>query len=923
MDKPVDELILKAQEAVKASIVNAVNEYDRTYKQELQNELNDILIKVAEFGEKVGLKTPDLAYLYDNCGESALKCPETVKNVENSMITTSNTNNSYSSDGYSVSNNNIKANYTMSTIGHIDDDNHNVMNKDDSNMTTPVLEPIDPDVEVNMSEYSQKSGLEPIGEVNYPRPIDAPTMLNMHENSVNLRKMADFCRENNKKFVLADEQMTFTREIPSRGLYNYRVPNDNYVDYDTIYKPIVIAVSRAGYPVLATNPRAMLASFARGYFITEKYDNPSNYPLGDEHRRSLPRYNGAIVGEEDSPRYYDTETRSYKYSYTGKPMKASKDSEFMINKGLFIHPGGHVGALNTENMSENTENTAKTSENADKTAILVDSANNTVDSTNISVNSDRTNDFATVVNVNGKNADNTTKMSENSSISVPETSTTTKTLEVSEPSNTSSETGASSNTGLFNKSLDEALWEHSSNNSSEQLDSVLSNNFKQNGGFMSGKELLEAENRVLEAQTAENNRSNTVNDNDSHVENSQNEDNFVNSANLVENNTAKPADIAENGENPAESAENSQNGVEKAEVVEAEAKTEVEKVPDYIAKHTHIHEDGKVYVSNMADAEHQSPTGIYLEPMFSEENEPAHSPSYENTYGNMCIPGKKPYEFKSTYDMRIEKEAKEREAYRNAFKDVFRRISKGQEFDAEKDYFKRYEHHYMANKLVEKEAYELLTKSAELVEKDPYYNSSLSINLSPDTIFNLIRYNQYFDGDHILTPSSENTILDELKHKNNLFVFLYVSIHDYIQSFEDSVVQKYENKDDLLAYRKSIVAAIKRRCQLITGGYDDIKLVHEYLIDMAIYQTKGDMTVEDKNTINTSDNALGAVIPTELYGVFYALSGILQKMLKFNKFFEKTGMNPAQMYNRFVAKHPDYAKKYENNIRELVGNSKK
>lgn len=918
MDKPVDELILKAQEAIKASIVNAVNEYDRTYKQELQNELNSILVKVAEFGEKVGLKTHDLAYLYDNCGESVLKYSEAVKNVENSTILASNINNSYSSSDYSASNDNIKANYTMSAA----DDNHKTMNKDDSNMTTSVLEPIDPDVEVNMSEYSQKSGLEPIGEVNYPRPIDAPTMLNMHENSVNLRKMADFCRENNKKFILADEQMTFTHEIPSRGLYNYRVPNDNYVDYDTIYKPVVIAVSRAGYPVLATNPRAMLASFARGYFITEKYDNPSNYPLGDEHRRSLPRYNGAIVGEEDSPRYYDTETRSYKYSYTGKPMKASKDSEFMINKGLFIHPGGHVGALNTENMSETTENTVKTPENAGKTAILADSANNTVDSANTGVDSNKTNDFATVLNVSDKNVDNTTKMSENSSIPAPEASTTTKTLEVSESSNTSSETEVSSNTGLFNKSLDEALWEHSSG-SSEQLDSVLSNDFKQNGGFMSGKELLEAENRALEAQTAENSHSEAVNDNNSHVENNQSEDNLVDSANLGENNMAKSADMVENEGNPAESAENSQNEAEKAETVEAGAKAEVEKVPDYIAKHTHVHEDGKVYVSNMADAEHRSPTGIYLEPMFSEENEPAHSPSYENTYGNMCIPGKKPYEFKSTYDMRVEKEAKEREAYRNAFKDVFRRVSKGQEFDAEKDYFKRYEHHYMANKLVEKEAYELLTKSAELVEKDPYYNSSLSTNLSPDTIFNLIRYNQYFDGDHILTPSSENTILDELKHKNNLFVFLYVSIHDYVQSFEDSIVQKYENKDDLLTYRKSIVAAIKRRCQLITGGYDDIKLVHEYLIDMAIYQTKGDMTVEDKNTISTNDNALGAVIPTELYGVFYALSGILQKMLKFNKFFEKTGMNPAQMYNRFVAKHPDYAQKYENNIRELAGNGGK
>ena len=922
MDKPVDALILKAQEAVKVSIVNAINEYDATYKKELQNELNNILMKVAKFGEKVGLKTPDLAYLYDDSGKSALKCPEIVKNVENSTILTSNTNNSYSSSDYSASNDNIKANYTTSTT----DDNHKTMNKDDSNMTTPVLEPIDPDVEVNMSEYSQKSGLEPIGEVNYPRPIDAPTMLNMHENSVNLRKMADFCRENNKKFILADEQMTFTHEIPSRGLYNYRVPNDNYVDYDTIYKPVVIAVSRAGYPVLATNPRAMLASFARGYFITEKYDNPNNYPLGDEHRRSLPRYNGAIVGEEDSPRYYDTETRSYKYSYTGKPMKASKDSEFMINKGLFIHPGGHVGALNTENMSETTKNTVETSENVGETVILADSANNTVESTinnaNVSVDSNKTNDFTTVLNADDKNVDNTTKMSENSSISAHEDSTTAKTLEASEPSNTPSKTGASSNTGLFNKSLDEALWEHSSG-SSEHLDSVLSNDFKQNGGFMSGKELLEAENRVLKAQAAENNRSNTVNDNDSHVENSQNEANLIDSANLGENNTAKLADMVENGEDSAESAENSQNKAEKAETVEAGAKTEAEKVPDYIAKHTHVHEDGKVYVSNMADAEHQSPTGIYLEPMFSEENEPAHSPSYENTYGNMCILGKKPYEFKSTYDMRVEREAKEREAYRNAFKDVFRRVSKGQEFDAEKDYFKRYEHHYMANKLVEKEAYELLTKSAELVEKDPYYNSSLSTNLSPDTIFNLIRYNQYFDGDHILTPSSESTILDELKHKNNLFVFLYVSIHDYVRSFEDSVVQKYENKDDLLNYRKSIVAAIKRRCKLITGGYDDIKLVHEYLIDMAIYQTKGDMTVEDKNTISTDDNALGAVIPTELYGVFYALSGILQKMLKFNKFFEKTGMNPAQMYNRFVAKHPDYAQKYENNIRELVGNSGK
>lgn len=921
MDKPVDELILKAQEAVKASIVNAVNEYDRTYKQELQNELNSILMKVAEFSEKVGLKTHDLAYLYDNCGESALKYSGTVKNAENSTILTSNTNSSYSNDGYSALNNNIKVNYPMSAV----DDNHNTMDKDDSNMTTPVLEPIDPDVEVNMSEYSQKSGLEPIGEVNYPRPIDAPTMLNMHENSVNLRKMADFCRENNKKFVLADEQMTFTREIPSRGLYNYRVPNDNYVDYDTIYKPVVIAVSRAGYPVLATNPRAMLASFARGYFITEKYDNPNNYPLGDEHRRSLPRYNGAIVGEEDSPRYYDTETRSYKYSYTGKPMKASKDSEFMINKGLFIHPGGHVGALNTENMSETTKSTVKMSENVGETVILADSANNTADSTinnaNISVDSNKTDDFTTVLNVNNKTINNTTKMSENSSISAFKASTTAKTLEDSESSNTPSTTGASSNTGLFNKSLDEALWEH--NGSSERLDSALSNDFKQNGGFMSGKELLEAENRVLEAQTVENNHSEAVNDNDSHVENNQNEDNFVDSANLGENNTAKSADTAENAENSVESTENSQNEAEKAEPVDAGTKADAEKVPDYIAKHTHIHEDGKVYVSNMADAEHQSPTGIYLEPMFSEENEPVHSPSYENTYGNMCIPGKKPYEFKSTYDMRVEKEAKEREAYRNAFKDVFRRVSKGQEFDAEKDYFKRYEHHYMANKLVEKEAYELLTKSAELVEKDPYYSSSLSTNLSPDTIFNLIRYNQYFDGDHILTPSSENTILDELKHKNNLFVFLYVSIHDYVQSFEDSVVQKYENKDDLLNYRKSIVAAIKRRCQLITGGYDDIKLVHEYLIDMAIYQTKGDMTVEDKNAISTNDNALGAVIPTELYGVFYALSGILQKMLKFNKFFEKTGMNPAQMYNRFVAKHPDYAQKYENNIRELAGNGGK
>lgn len=870
MDDYANELIFKAQEAVKCSIVSAMSEYDKNYKQELQNELNNILIKVAELGEKVGLETPDLACLHDKSNKSVSNTPKIVEKVKKSTFSTTNAsgfyNPAYSNNDMSdlnntptssISNNlptveNNKADNNMSV-----EDNNITSNNRFSTANNTILDPTDPDVEINMSEYSQKSGLEPIGEINYPRPIDAPTMLNMHENSVNLRKMADFCRENNKKFILADEQMVFTREIPSRGLYNYRVPNDNYTDYDTIYKPVVIAVSRAGYPVLATNPRAMLASFARGYFVTEKHDNPTDYPLGDEHRRSLPRYNGAIVGEEDNPRYYDAETRSYKYSYTGKPMKASKDSEFMINKGLFIHPGGHVGVLDSENAPKTLEasETLKTSENTND---LTPAANNdsglgveNTGKTTVLADSNSTQNMVDQNRAESANNDNkadSAKTGENSSISED-----------------------SSNTGLFNKPLDEALWEHNSKN--ERVDSALSNGFKQNGGFMSGKEFLEVENRVLEAASAN---------------------------------------------NLPESAKNSQN-----EAKTADSEPDAEKVPDYIAKHTHVHEDGKVYVSNMADAEHQSPTGIYLEPMFSEENEPAHSPSYENTYGNMCIPGKKPYEFKSTYDMRVEKETKEREAYKNAFKNVFKRVSKGQEFDDKKDYFTRYEHHYMANKLVEKEAYELLTKSAEMVEKDPYYNSNLSTNLSPDTIFNLIRYNQYFDGDHILASSSESSILDELKHGNNLFVFLYVSIHDYIQSFEDSIVQKYENKDDLLNYRKSIVAAIKRRCKLITGGYDDTKLVREYFIDMAISQTKGDMTVEDKNTISADDNALGAVIPTELYGVFYALSGMLQKMLKFNKFIEKTGMNPAQMYNRFVAKHPDYAQKYENNIRELAGGNLK